>query len=426
MTAATVGTPPLRRALAWSTVGTVAARVLGALGGVCVARLLGPHARGDLAVLVVLASIGSLVGAAGLQFWLAREVARTESIRVAVAVALRHSAWVVVAFAVGGSLAAPFLVGGRVGAGSYVATLAFAASGAAAFAALAIPNGARAMATVALATVAGAGVYLLGLAVAMASGEIGIAGVLWLGTLGNVVALVTVAGYVRRVRVPGDRGVARVGATWWSGVRFGVAGGAGELVLFGMLRVDLLVLAAWRPASEVGMYAVATALTEMLWVLADGTAQVVLPAAAAKHHESVTLDSVLRWAIAATLAGAIVLSLLARPIVDVVFGARYGGAATVVPYLAAAAVAGGVWKMLAAEVAAGTSTGARFTSALVGMVVMVGVDLVTIPTLGMVGAGIGSVAGYGAAAAGVVPAWTRSSGRSIRGLLAGAGGGATR
>jgi len=52
------------RALVHSTAGTAVTRLLGALAGVCIARLLDPAARGDLAILVVLASVASVVGAA--------------------------------------------------------------------------------------------------------------------------------------------------------------------------------------------------------------------------------------------------------------------------------------------------------------------------------------------------------------------------
>jgi O-antigen/teichoic acid export membrane protein len=70
----------LGRALVHSTAGTAVTRGLGALAGIAIARLLGPSARGDVAILVVLASIASLVGAAGLQFWIIRDVAGREAV----------------------------------------------------------------------------------------------------------------------------------------------------------------------------------------------------------------------------------------------------------------------------------------------------------------------------------------------------------
>ena len=66
----------LRRALTLSAGGTAAARITGAIGGVFAARLLGPSGRGQLAVLVFVAVAGSMAAAAGIQFWVARQVAR--------------------------------------------------------------------------------------------------------------------------------------------------------------------------------------------------------------------------------------------------------------------------------------------------------------------------------------------------------------
>src|SRR3954451_20006363 len=103
--------PRLSRALLHSTAGTAATRALGALGGIAITRLLGPAARGDVAILVVVASIASLVGAAGLQFWIARDVAQQGRVAAAtVAIVARHSIVVLAAAVVLGAVAGVFLV----------------------------------------------------------------------------------------------------------------------------------------------------------------------------------------------------------------------------------------------------------------------------------------------------------------------------
>ena len=52
-----------------------------------------------------------------------------------------------------------------------------------------------------------------------------------------------------------------------------------------MLRVDILIVAAFLPLRDVGLYAVATALAEVLWIVPDGVAQVVLPTTARNPTE---------------------------------------------------------------------------------------------------------------------------------------------
>ena len=92
------------------------------------------------------------------------------------------------------------------------------------------------------------------------------------------------------------------------------------------------------------------------------------------------------------------LSIVARPLITTLFGAWFAGAATAVPLLAVAAVAGGVWKVLGADVVAAGRTSPRLWSAAAGLVCMVAVDVVAIPPLGIRGAALGAALGYTVAA----------------------------
>src|SRR3954468_22571987 len=87
------------------------------------------------------------------------------------------------------------------------------------------------------------------------------------------------------------------------------------------------------------------------------------------------------------------------------------------PFLAVAAVAGGAWKMLAADLAARDSTRDRLTSASVGLVTMVAADLVLIPAYGITGAAAGAALGYLAATAIVLRVWCTTTGRPASVLI---------
>ena len=408
----------LGRALAWSTVGSAASRIVGAVGGVLAARALTPTGRGDLAVLIVLGTMGSIIGAAGVQFWIIREVARTHSLGLGAAVAWRHSLVVGAAFLAFASVVAPFVVGRTVSADAYAALTADAITGAIALAVLAIPNGARAMGIFAAAMTAGAAAYAVGVGSLFVVGG-DVAAVLWCAVIGNVVSVIVVLFTLRPHRDARTVPRALAAQGWRHGVRFGFAGGLGELVLFGMLRVDFLILAAFRPAAEVGAYAIATSLTEMLWIAADASAHVALPAAADRADRSAAarLPAVFRITTAVGILAAILVSVTARPMIELVFGPAYGDGAVAVPFLAVAAVVGGGWKILAAEVTGGRGTRARLTTAGMGISTMVTVDLLLVPTRGMRGAGIGAAAGYIVAAALIARIWSRESGRSARELV---------
>jgi len=404
----------LGRAVFHSTAGTAVTRGLGAVAGIVIARLLGPSARGDLAILVVGASIASLVGAAGLQFWIARDVASAGRMSaLTVRVVMRHSLVVLAASVVVAGVGAVVIPAGLPTV-TWLATVAFATTGAVAFVWLALPNGARAMGVVSTATAAASVVYLAGALVLLLVDRPSVPVVMALGATGNVVTVAICARYVRRHRDAAP-GATEVGSTWTRALRFGAAGGAGELVLFGMLRIDFLLVAMFLPAAAVGIYAVATALTELLWVIPDGTAQIALPSAAGTDADA--LPAVFRVALTLTTALGVLLSIVAEPILRIVFGAAYAPGARAVPLLAVAAVAGGAWKMLTADLAARHSTRDRLTSAMAGLAAMVLADLVLIPAFDIVGASAGAACGYTVAAAMVLRVWCATTGRSGRELV---------
>jgi O-antigen/teichoic acid export membrane protein len=404
VTAAPVRDPGLRRALALSSGGTAAARLTGAVGGVFAARLLGPAGRGQLAVLVFVAIAASMAAAAGMQFWIAREVARGHGVRSVARVVRAHVLVIVVTVPLLGLLAARAIEAlAEVGPAAVAATVAVATTAAVSLVLLAVPNGLRAMGVVATATVASGVVYVFGTASLLVGDERSVALVLCAAAFGNVVACAIALSWARRA--PRGRQLALPTRQAYRGaLAFGWPGGAGELVLLAMLRVDVVIVAAFLPLREVGLYAVATALAEVLWIVPDGVAQVVLPTTA-RSPERAPTARLLRASSLITAAVGVVLVVVARPAIDVVFGPAFVGAAAAVPLLAVASLAGGVWKIVGAEIVARGTTKPRLTSACLGLAVMVLVDLVAVPAWGIAGAALGSACGYSVAALVVYRAW---------------------
>jgi len=362
-------------------------------------------------VLVVVATAVAMVATAGLQFWVAREVARSQDVRGVGAVLARHTIAVLVLVPIACLAIAPLLavlVDANVGA--IVATAVLAATAAINLMVLAVPNGARAMGVVATATAAAGVLYLIGTGLLLTADRASIVLVLVIAAIANALSTVIALVYTRTARVGPGPGVP-TRDTYRDALAFGIPGGLAELVLIAMLRVDVLLVAAFLPLRDVGLYVVAVALTELLWVVPDGVAQVVLPTTA-RHPRAARTRQLLRGALGVTAFGGIVLSLGAGPLIATVFGAAYEGAAAAVPLLAVASLAGGAWKIIGADVVARGRTTPRLTSAIAGLIVMVGVDLVAIPTLGIAGAALGSAAGYAAASACIARSWI-VSGRDI-------------
>ena len=181
----------------------------------------------------------------------------------------------------------------------------------------------------------------------------------------------------------------------------------GELITLAMFRVDLALLAVFADRRTVGLYAVATAVTELLWLVPDGVAQVVLPVASGPSSKEEVRRLVLLGA-AVTACGAVALSVIARPVIGLLFGREFGAAAAAVPALAFGAVAMGVWKMVGSDAVARGAGWMRAASSLTGLVTMLVADLALIPAFGIAGAAAGAAVGYTASAIQIGRWWVRN------------------
>ncbi len=204
----------------------------------------------------------------------------------------------------------------------------------------------------------------------------------------------------------GEPEVAEVSTTYRSALRTGLPANVGELLSLASFRVDLVVVGALLSREEVGIYAVALALAELLWLVPDGVTKVLLPHVAENHDRRDTGRLV---GVTLVLAGAFasILFVVSEAVIPVVFGTAFAGARAPLAPLLAGALATGAWKMLSADLVARGWSGVRAASALTGLVVMIVADLVLVPRYGLVGAGAGSALGYLASAAHVSVVWRR-------------------
>jgi O-antigen/teichoic acid export membrane protein len=405
----------LARDISLSTVGSFAGKLLGAAGGVVTARLLGPAGKGDYALFALLGAAVGTAATMGFQFWIAREVARPDGLDVPRASSvvrlqsgLEADAIAALLLVIGGPLVALDVVS----AAEAFAVAALAWASVVSVLALAVPNGQRRMGVVAWAFGAGGALYLGTACALLAADRASVAAVLFIAAVGN---LATALVALPRVLRPGTR-VALPQGWYRDAMRLGVPGALGELVLLATFRIDLLIIAAFGNATEVGLYAVASSLAELLWLVPDGAAAVVLPHVAEEPGQAQTARLV-RVSMTATLLAGIVLTVISGPVIDIVFGDDFADARAAVPWLALAAVALGAWKMIAADLVARGNSRVRATSAVAGLCVMVAADLALVPAFGIAGAGAGSAIGYIVAVAVTARTWSHMVERPARELF---------
>jgi O-antigen/teichoic acid export membrane protein len=410
VTAPATGARALAGHLGWSTVGTLGSRLGGAIAGVVAAQLLGPAGRGQYAVLVAVASMAAAVATAGLQFWVVREVADPRSDAPVRAVIRRHlvrSGAIVAGVAGIGSVIAPRL--GAASAGEALATGSLVLATSTALVLLAVMNGERDMRAIALATITGAVVYLGALGAQAVAERSSAASVTLAATCGQLAVIaLCLRSYGGLPRPTSPEAALRHRAA----LRFGWPAALGEIMVMASLRADILLVAALLGRAEAGYYAVAIALTELMWIVPDGASQVVFPMASAREPGAATGRLIRRALGVQVLAGLAIIG--AGPVaIDLLFGSEFEPATGPLPLLVVAAFGLGTWKLVAADVVGRGDTRARGASTVVGLVAMLAADAVLIPALGLPGAALGAAAGYWSAAGIVLWSWRSSTGQVL-------------
>ena len=194
----------------------------------------------------------------------------------------------------------------------------------------------------------------------------------------------------------------------------------GELFHFINLRLDLVVLGLFRPLREVGIYAVAQLIAELVLVVAHSFRFSVLPLVSSQEGEAAqedTTSNALRFhgllALVALLANAVFGTL----VILIGFGSDFHGA--IVPMLI---LLPGMWFLGTGMVATADLAGRGrpgLGSLLAGAsgLVTVALDVALIPSLGVPGAALASVLAYCLFGVGSLVAVSRVSGLALRELV---------
>jgi O-antigen/teichoic acid export membrane protein len=170
------------------------------------------------------------------------------------------------------------------------------------------------------------------------------------------------------------------------------------------IRIDVWLLSLMGTSSDVAHYAVPARLAEGLLLPAGAAAALVLPltvhAGGARARGRIALRYVALVAVVVA-AGALVLGLIAEPVLDWAFGPHYRGDADVLRLLCIAAIPGAVSVGLA-PVLAIQWRGAFTRLVVLALAVNVAVNLALIPAHKEIGAAIGTIISTTVAAVGMV------------------------
>lgn len=395
----------LRESIGLLTLAAVGSKVIGAGTGVLLARELGPSDRGILALLMFVGMTGGVVASGGLDLWAAQSLAGGADPSGVRKLLDRHQALTALVLVAGVALAVLATVDpSRAGTSALLVWCTAAST-----LSLGLLQGRNAMGRYAAAGVIGTLVY--GAAV-LAFTAVG-----W-GTVDLYVAAAAIGVSAAAILRFGTtlEGFGAPVPSYWHALRLGAPSLLGGLITHSLYRLDVALVLVWDSPAAAGAYAVALAVAELLWVIPNSAAQAVVPRSAGSGS-TLDIGRVSRLMVIVMSASAVAVVVVGQWAVPAVFGEPYRDALKALPALAAASVSIGIWKLHSFHLLGQGDSRTRLRTGLCGLLVMLVADAALIPWLGLVGASLGSLLAYTAAAGACVSRTRRSAGTSWRSAL---------
>jgi O-antigen/teichoic acid export membrane protein len=396
---------------------------VGALFGVQVlaARALGPEALASAAVGQTIGMIAALVANGGLNIATIYVLQRQKTDHRALVPKL--TALLIAACAISIALvllAAPFVVGLVLpGAGAPLiaaaavfaaATIAFEVSGAILLGVGRPGDYTRMELLRGVASLAAAAVLLLGPMATDAGFVVGLA-------LGYAVAAALGLVTTRRL---GMELAPRYDATFTrTALGFGLRGQVGNVLQFLGVRLDLLIVPALVDLRAAGIYVVAARTADVVGQVATAVSSLVFPRVAGQDDERSTAftERVTRMTMVAVLVPAVILAVIAGPLLGLLFGEVYAAGADALVVLLVAMLPLSLTRVLAADLKGRGRPGLVSWASLLSAAATVALDLALVPAFGIVGAAFASLLAYVAGAAAILVLYRHVTGARLLALV---------
>lgn len=212
-----------------------------------------------------------------------------------------------------------------------------------------------------------------------------------------------------------DAGLAR------RSLAFGLRGQAGNIFQYLGLRLDLLLVPALLGLHPAGVYFVVVRVAEVVGQIATAAASFLFPgvAGAADRASTAMTERVTRMTLLLVLLVATVTALLAGPLLSTLFGPPYGEGVWVLVLSLIAIVPLSICRLIASDLKGRGRPGLASAGSGVMAATIVALDLVLIPTWGLIGAAVASVVAYALSAAALLWAYRRTTGARLGALLPG-------
>ena len=178
--------------------------------------------------------------------------------------------------------------------------------------------------------------------------------------------------------------------------QFGMVGYLSFVTSFFNYRFDSFLVNAFGNATQVGYYAVAVSLAEVIWYIPTAAATVLAPhvAEAAEGGADRATGSVGRIVLVATVFASVALAVLAPLLVNILFGARFAPSVVAIWLLLPGVVAISVGRILSGYLLGRNQQRVDLLATASGLVVTLILDVALIPRYGFAGAAVASSVAY--------------------------------
>jgi O-antigen/teichoic acid export membrane protein len=185
-------------------------------------------------------------------------------------------------------------------------------------------------------------------------------------------------------------------------------------------KLDVFVVGFFVGAQSVGRYTLAVSLAQLLWLMSNSVASVLLPKVAASSDAGGTIRHtmrVTRLSLWATAACALALALLATQAIPLLYGEPFRPSIAALLWLLPGIVVFSVANVLAAYIAGIGKPHLNLWVSGVSLIITITLDLALIPKLNIVGASIASTVSYSVSALMLIVFFIRETGVSLRQVL---------
>src|SRR5688572_13092848 len=195
---------------------------------------------------------------------------------------------------------------------------------------------------------------------------------------------------------------------------------AANLAQFLNYKLDVFVVGFFAGTASVGRYTLAVSLGQLLWLMSNSVATVLLPKIAASTDDDVSIRHtarVTRLSLWATAICGLALGILATQAIPLAYGEAFRPSVKALLWLLPGIVLFSIANVLAAYIAGIGKPRLNLLVSGVSLIVTITLDLLLIPRLDIAGAAIASTVSYSLSALLLVVFFKRETGASLREIL---------